>query len=111
MHYAPCPYHQRFSYLQPFLQPYPQPYPQYTQNQLQPSYAGYYNFNPQQLASETLTAIEPAVANGLKEAQTISVPHALKEASAISYLMGKGLSFNAAHEMVESWWKAGILSD
>jgi hypothetical protein len=68
------------------------------------SYPAYAYPNPHDLMQETLTVVEPWVMNGLKEAQTISVEHALREAAAVSYLIGKGYNPNVAHQIVESWW-------
>lgn len=58
----------------------------------------------QNLMIETLQTVQPWVINGLREAQTISVEHALREAAAVSYLIGKGYEPAAAHQIVESWW-------
>lgn len=74
-----------------YYQPYPNPTP--TPNP-----------NPNNLMHETLQAVEPWVQNGLKEAHTISVEHALREAAAVSYLIGKGCPPKLAHQIVESWW-------
>ncbi|MEQ4483444.1 hypothetical protein [Cohnella silvisoli] len=60
--------------------------------------------NMYHLKNETLQVVEPWVQNGLKEAQTISVEHALREAAAVSYLIGKGYNPTVAHQIVESWW-------
>ncbi|WP_338125065.1 hypothetical protein [Paenibacillus dendritiformis] len=61
----------------------------------------------QNLKIETLQIVEPWVINGLKEAQTISVEHALREAAAVSYLIGRGYNPAVAHQIVESWWHKG----
>lgn len=58
-----------------------------------------------ELKRTTLSIVEPWVRNGMREAQTISVEHALKEAAAVSYLIGKGYSPTTAHQIVESWWR------
>lgn len=58
----------------------------------------------QHLKMETLQTVEPWVQNGLKEAHCISVEHALREAAAVSYLIGKGYDPTVAHQIVESWW-------
>jgi hypothetical protein len=62
---------------------------------------------PYNLAQETLTAIEPAFKHGLKELSITPLPHVLKEAAAISYLLGKGYDYNTAFQTVESWWQMG----
>jgi hypothetical protein len=59
---------------------------------------------PQNLKHETLAAVEPWVNHGLEEAEIFSLDHALREAAAISYLMGKGYNPHIAHKIVESWW-------
>ncbi len=41
----------------------------------------------------------------MREAQSISLEHALREAAAVSYLIGRGYAPNTAHQMVESWWR------
>ncbi|MEC0236361.1 hypothetical protein P4H71_18730 [Paenibacillus kribbensis] len=56
------------------------------------------------LKHETLAVVEPWVKNGLWEAQTISTEHALREAAAVSYLIGRGYQPQHAHQIVESWW-------
>lgn len=78
-----------WSYMQPYSYPHSDPhhYPE-TQN----------------LKVETLQTVEPWVQNGLKEAHRISVEHALREAAAVSYLIGKGYDPAVAHQIVESWW-------
>jgi hypothetical protein len=59
------------------------------------------------LAQETLSAIDPAFKHGLKEISITPLPHAIKEAAAVSYLIGRGYDYNTAHNIVESWWKMG----
>lgn len=71
------------------------PYPYQTY----PMYAA-----PYDLKYETLAVVEPWVQNGLIEAQTISVEHALREAAAVTYLIGRGYDPYQAHQIVESWW-------
>ncbi|MBU5267324.1 hypothetical protein [Virgibacillus proomii] len=65
------------------------------------------NQNPhhysQHLKQNVLTNIEPIVQYGLKEAQYTSYSHALRESSAISYLMGAGYDPMIARQIVESW--------
>lgn len=56
------------------------------------------------LMQETLAVVEPWVRNGLIEAQAISTEHALREAAAVTYLIGKGYYPQVAHQIVESWW-------
>jgi hypothetical protein len=70
-------------------------------NHLYPPYSYQHN-----LRNETLAVVEPWVQHGLKEAQAISVEHALREAAAITYLVGKGFHPHQAHCIVESWWHA-----
>lgn len=59
--------------------------------------------DPQSLMTETLRTIEPWVMNGLREAQAFSPEHVLREATAVSYLIGKGYDMTAAQQIVESW--------
>jgi hypothetical protein len=54
------------------------------------------------LAQETLIAIDPAFKHGLKEISITPLPHAIKEAAATSYLIGRGYDYNTAHNIVES---------
>ncbi len=61
---------------------------------------------PHNLKYETLTVVEPWVRHGLQEAYAISTEHALREATAITYLVGKGYNPAVAHQIVESWWHA-----
>ncbi|HEY2493878.1 MAG TPA: hypothetical protein VGI33_13355 [Paenibacillus sp.] len=75
----------------------------------QPQPANVYSYShpyphPKMLKNETLQIVEPWVQNGLREAQTISVEHALREAAAVSYLIGRGYNPTTAHQIVESWW-------
>jgi hypothetical protein len=63
----------------------------------------YYSQFPD-LMQETLTAVEPWVRHGMWEAQAISTEHALREAAAVTYLIGRGYYPEAAHQIVESWW-------
>ncbi|MDB5054960.1 MAG: hypothetical protein JWM44_3010 [Bacilli bacterium] len=72
-----------------------------------PPYQGYSTPVSDNLAQETLTAIDPAFKHGLKEISITPLPHAIKEAAAISYLIGKGYDYHTAHYTVESWWKMG----
>jgi hypothetical protein len=76
-------------------------YPYYTY----PSPHGYHS-HPY-LEQETLGVTAPVVEHGLKEAKKISYQHALQQAVAISFLMGKGYNFLTAWQIVESWWKRG----
>lgn len=59
--------------------------------------------NPHHLKHTVLSAVEPFVQYGLKEAQYTSYPHALREVAAITYLMGMGYQPMTAHQIVESW--------
>ncbi|WP_235822203.1 hypothetical protein [Gottfriedia luciferensis] len=70
----------------------------------------YYDFyrNPQtsgMTSQQVLSIINPAVSHGLREAQHLGYQHALTEAVAIGYLMGRGYDFNTAWKTVESWWR------
>lgn len=56
-----------------------------------------------QLKQLTLTTVEPIVQHGIREAQYTSVPHAMRETAAITYLIGRGYDPQTAHQMVESW--------
>jgi hypothetical protein len=72
---------------------------------LYPYYPSYLAYSlPTNLRLETLTVVEPWVRHGLKEAHAISTEHALREATAITYLVGKGYNPYVAHQIVESWW-------
>lgn len=57
------------------------------------------------LGQQTLNVISPAINHGLREAQHLGYQHALTEAVAIGYLMGRGYDFNTAWRTVESWWR------
>ncbi|WP_264988684.1 hypothetical protein [Lysinibacillus piscis] len=76
-----------------------QPYPNY--QQANPN--AYYQ--DRHLQSQTLSAISPAVSHGLREAHYLGYQHALTEAVAIGYLMGKGYNYDTAWQTVESWWR------
>lgn len=56
-------------------------------------------------SQQVLTLINPAVTHGLREAQHLGFQHALTEAVAIGYLMGRGYDYNTAWKTVESWWR------
>lgn len=56
----------------------------------------------QQLKQLTLSTIEPIVQYGLKEAQSTSHLHAMREVAAISYLIGRGYDPQIARRIVES---------
>lgn len=58
--------------------------------------------NPQQ---QILAITSPAVRHGLREAQYLGFEHALTEAVAIGYLLGKDYSYDDAWKIVESWWR------
>ncbi|WKB35973.1 hypothetical protein QS257_01165 [Terrilactibacillus sp. S3-3] len=58
-------------------------------------------------SSEVMRTLHPVVSHGLREAQHLGFQHALSEATAIAYLMGKGYDFGAAWQTVESWWHPG----
>jgi len=75
-------------------------------NQPPYTYDDYYR-NPQQAISpqQTLTLLNPAISHGLREAQHLGYQHAMTEAVAIGYLMGKGYDYNTAWKTVESWWR------
>ncbi|MDR7247090.1 hypothetical protein [Priestia megaterium] len=55
------------------------------------------------LKQETLSKVNPWVQYGLNEAQKTSIPHAMMEVAAITYLMGKGYDPRTARQIVESW--------
>ncbi|MDQ0273288.1 hypothetical protein [Cytobacillus purgationiresistens] len=67
----------------------------------------YYVNNQQDnsLKQQTLHTISPAIKHGLREAQQLGFQHALTEAVAIGYLMGKGYNYETAWQFVESWWR------
>jgi len=66
----------------------------------EPYYQPYY---PENIKSETLNKVDPIVRYGLREARWTSVPHAMREVAAQSYLVGKGYDQQTAYRMVESW--------
>ncbi|GIN73791.1 hypothetical protein J14TS2_42660 [Bacillus sp. J14TS2] len=67
---------------------------------------GYYrNHQHANLQQSTLATISPVVSHGLREAQHLGYEHALTEAVAIAYLMGRGHDYNTAWSTVESWWR------
>ncbi|WP_019416213.1 hypothetical protein [Paenisporosarcina sp. TG20] len=53
--------------------------------------------------NKVLNEVEGIVQYGLKEGQYTSYTHALREVSAIAYLMGMGYEPMIARQMVESW--------
>ncbi|WP_042347400.1 hypothetical protein [Bacillus massiliigorillae] len=57
------------------------------------------------LEQQTLNIIHPAITHGLNEAQHLGFQHALTEAVAIGYLMGRGYDYHTAWKTVESWWR------
>jgi hypothetical protein len=63
------------------------------------------NYREANLQQQTLAIISPAVRHGLREAQHLGYQHALTEAVAIGYLMGKGYNYDTAWRTVESWWR------
>ncbi|ENQ3077237.1 hypothetical protein [Bacillus sp. WLY-B-L8] len=104
---------------QPYYQPYPEqqlyyPYhydPRFpqtgpttptepTEQQIQ-QYASQF----QHLKQPVLNLVKPWVEYGVKEAKHTSVPHAMTEIAAITYLIGKGVNPTVAHYIVESWEK------
>lgn len=56
-----------------------------------------------QMKEPVLNALDPLVDYGNREAKMHGTVHALRETTAISYLMGKGYDLNLAHQIVESW--------
>jgi ABC-type phosphate transport system permease subunit len=73
----------------------------YYQNPLPRAYSMPYS----NLGQQTLNVISPAISHGLREAQHLGFQHALTEAVAIGYLMGRGYDYNTAWKTVESWWR------
>ncbi|MGG2092405.1 hypothetical protein AB1283_06745 [Bacillus sp. S13(2024)] len=71
-----------------------------TQQQIQ-QYALQYHH----LKQPVLTLVKPWVDYGVKEAKYTSVPHAMTEVAAITYLIGRGMNPTVAHHIVESWEK------
>lgn len=57
------------------------------------------------LQQQVLTTVNPVVSHGIREAQHTGYQHALTEAVAIAYLMGKGYDYHTAWKVVESWWR------
>lgn len=55
------------------------------------------------LKHTVLQSVEPFVQYGLKEAQVTSYLHAMREVSAITYLIGLGYEPRDAYRIVESW--------
>ncbi|MBE7106924.1 hypothetical protein FT637_29290 [Bacillus cereus] len=81
-------------------------------NQQPYNHNNYYRDSPQTLDTQshilqqqTLTVISSAVRHGLREAQHLGYQHALTEAVAIGYLLGRGYDYNTAWKTVESWWR------
>lgn len=82
----------------------------------QPFYAPYYEDyrnmdsdlyqRPASQEQHVLHLISPVVSHGLREAQHLGYEHALREAVAIGYLMGRGHDYHTAWKTVESWWHA-----
>lgn len=68
-----------------------------------PSPAVPYPYDRRPLKEETLAIVEPFVQYGLREARATSVPHAMREVAAISYLIGRGIDPGSAYWLVESW--------
>ncbi len=50
-----------------------------------------------------LMTVYPAVRHGLHEMPYTSPAHALYEAAALAFLMGRGFDFYTARNIVESW--------
>ncbi|WP_242271280.1 hypothetical protein [Bacillus cereus group sp. BfR-BA-01310] len=64
------------------------------------------HWHPQNpLKHQTIAIIGPAVSHGLREAAHLGYQHALTEAVAIGYLLGRGYDYNTAWKTVESWWR------
>lgn len=81
---------------------YNQQQPQnYQQNQQQSSMG----MGQHSMEQQVLSVINPVINHGMREAQHLGYPHALREAVAIAYLMGQGQDFHSAWRMVESWWR------
>ena len=57
------------------------------------------------VGQQALNILSPAINHGLREAQHLGYQHALTEAVAIGYLMGRGYDYNTAWQTVESWWR------
>ncbi|MFD1067477.1 hypothetical protein [Oceanobacillus locisalsi] len=76
---------------------------QQSANNAPQQYMGNMGNNAQE--QQVLTAIQPVVHHGMREAQHLGFPHALREATAIAYLMGQGQDFYTAWRTVESWWR------
>ncbi|MDF2647176.1 MULTISPECIES: hypothetical protein [unclassified Paenibacillus] len=55
------------------------------------------------IRNQVLSAVQPVVHYGLREAAHTSVEHAMFEVAAITYLMGRGFDYYTAHRLVESW--------
>ncbi|HDX9577110.1 TPA: hypothetical protein ROX88_000589 [Bacillus pseudomycoides] len=71
-----------------------------TQQQIQ-----HYTAQFQHLKQPVLSFVKPWVEYGVKEAKYTSVPHAMTEVAAITYLIGRGINPTSAHYIVESWEK------
>lgn len=85
----------------------PQPLAQddYYRNLQQSGYPQSQYWHHPHLQQQTLLIINPAVAHGLREAAHLGFQHALTEAVAIGYLLGRGYDYNTAWKTVESWWR------
>lgn len=82
-----------------YNQQHPQHYQQHPRNYQQP------NMGQNSMEQQVLSAVNPVINHGMREAQHLGYPHALREAVAIAYLMGQGQDFQSAWQTVESWWR------
>ncbi|WP_244444979.1 hypothetical protein [Oceanobacillus jeddahense] len=77
----------------------------YNQQQHPRNYQQQPNMGQHSMEQQVLSAVNPVINHGMREAQHLGYPHALREAVAIAYLMGQGQDFQSAWQMVESWWR------
>lgn len=88
------------------FQPPNQPMNVYNHQQQQPMpYQNQSHMGQGSQEQHVLTVVNPVIHHGMREAQHLGFPHALKEAVAIAYLMGQGQDFRSAWQTVESWWR------
>ncbi|WP_440897884.1 hypothetical protein ACS127_07945 [Amphibacillus sp. Q70] len=77
----------------------------YSQQQPMPYHQNQSHMGQNSQEQQVLSAVNPVIHHGMREAQHLGFPHALKEAVAIAYLMGQGQDFRSAWQTVESWWR------
>jgi hypothetical protein len=83
---------------------YGTPYQQMSHPQQQ-TYSPQYGTDMQQLKYQVLSVTEPFVQHAFKETGKHGCKHGIREAAAMSYLVGRGYSPKMAYQIVESWEK------